>query len=163
MRKLIFILTLIILVILQATVLNYFNIFNVRPDLLLISVIITSLFFPPLLAISLSISAGILKDIFSINAFGMNTPLFFLWSFLIIKLSRKITFDTDYIRLALIFVIAILNNIITRLILLFFGNPVSLGIFLRIVFIESLYTVIISLLVLKFAPNLSSISRQQVR
>ena len=154
MKKLIFISIIIIFVLLQATVLNYVNIFNVKPDLLLISVIIASLFFEPVWAISLSIFAGILKDIFSVNAFGMNTVLFFLWSFLIIKLSRKIIFDSNYIRLALMFIIAILNSIIVRLIFLFLGNFISWGIFLRITFIESLYTALIFLLVLKFTHTL---------
>ena len=154
MKKLIFISVIIILVLLEATVLNYVNIFNVKPDLLLISVIIASLFFAPGWAISLSIFAGILKDIFSVNAFGMNTILFFLWSFLIIKLSRKIIFDSNYIRLALIFIIAILNSIISRLIFLFSGNFISWGIFLRITSVESLYTALIFLLVLKFTHTL---------
>jgi len=153
-KKLIFISVIIILVLLEATVLNYVNIFNVKPDLLLISVIIASLFFAPGWAISLSIFAGILKDIFSVNAFGMNTILFFLWSFLIIKLSRKIIFDSNYIRLALIFIIAILNSIISRLIFLFSGNFISWGIFLRITSVESLYTALIFLLVLKFTHTL---------
>jgi len=153
-KKLIFISVIIILVLLEATVLNYVNIFNVKPDLLLISVIIASLFFEPVWAISLSIFAGILKDIFSVNAFGMNTILFFLWSFLIIKLSRKIIFDSNYIRLALIFIIAILNSIISRLIFLFSGNFISWGIFLRITSVESLYTALIFLLVLKFTHTL---------
>lgn len=160
MKNFIFIAAIIISALLQATILNCVNIFNVKPDLLLISVIIASLFFAPLWAISLSIFAGILKDIFSVNVFGLNSTLFFLWSFLIIKLSRKILFDTNYVRFVLIFIIAILNNIIIRLIFLFFDNFISLGLFLRITFIESLYTALIFPLALKFARNLLSISEQ---
>ena len=154
MKNFIFIAIIIIFGLLQTTILNYVNIFNIKPDLLLISVIIASLFFEPIWAISLSIFAGILKDVFSVNAFGMHTILFFLWSFLIIKLSRKITLDNNYIKLVLIFIIAILNNIIIRLIFLFLGNFISLGLFLRITFIDSLYTALIFLLVLKFAHTL---------
>lgn len=154
MKNLIFIAAIAIFALLQATVLNYVNIFNVKPDLLLISVIIASLFFEPVWAIFLSLFAGILKDIFSVNAFGLNSLLFFLWSFLIIKLSRKIIFDSNYIRLALIFVVAILNNIIVRLTFLFLGNFISLGLFLRVTFIESLYTALIFPLALKFAHTL---------
>lgn len=154
MKNFIFIVIIIIFGLLQTTILNYVNIFNIKPDLLLISVIIASLFFEPIWAISLSIFAGILKDVFSLNAFGMHTILFFLWSFLIIKLSRKITLDNNYIKLVLIFIIAILNNIIIRLIFLFLGNFISLGLFLRISFIEPLYTAFIFLLVLKFTHTL---------
>jgi hypothetical protein len=90
----------------------------------------------------------------------LNTILFFLWSILIIKLSRKISFDNNYVRLVFIFIIAILNNIVSRLIFIFLGNLVSLGLFLRITFIESLYTALIFPLALKFARNLSSISER---
>ena len=155
MKNFIFIAAIIIFALLQVTILNYVNIFNVKPDLLLISVIIASLYFKPLWAISLSIFAGVLKDIFSVNAFGLNSILFFLWSFLIIKLSRKISFDSNYVRLVLIFIIAIVNNIITRLIFLFLGNFISIGLFLRITFIESLYTALIFPLALKFTQTLS--------
>jgi rod shape-determining protein MreD len=155
MKHFIFIATIIIFALLQATILNYVNIFNAKPDLLLISVIIASLFFKPRWAISLSIFSGVLKDIFSVNVFGINTILFFLWSLLIIKLSREISFDSNYVRLVFIFIIAILNNIITRLIFLFLGNFISLGLFLRITFIGSLYTALIFPLALKFAQTLS--------
>lgn len=154
MKKLIFTVTVIVSALLQTTILNYVRIFNVKPDLLLISVIIASLSFAPVWAISLSIFAGILKDIFSVNVFGINTLLFFLWSLSIIKLSRKITFDNNYIRLALMSIIAILNNIIMRLLFLFLGNFISWGIFLRIMLIESLYTALTLSLILKFAHTL---------
>ena len=158
MKIFIFIAVIIIFALLQATILNYVNIFNVKPDLLLISVIIVSLFFKPRWAISLSIFAGVLKDIFSVNVFGLNLILFFLWSLLIIKLSRKMSFDSNYVRLVFIFIIAILNDIITRLIFIFLGNFISLGLFLRITFVESLYTALTFPLALKFARNLLSIS-----
>ena len=155
MKNFIFIAIIIIFGLLQTTILNYVNIFNVKPDLLLISVIIASLFFKPQWAMPLSIFAGILKDIFSVNVFGMNTVLFFLWSFAIIKLSRKISFDSNYVRLVLLFITVILNNIVVRLIFLFLGNFISLGLFLRITFVESLYTALIFPLALKFAQTLS--------
>ncbi len=158
MKKMIFMSAIIICGLLQATVLNYINIFNVKPDLLLNSVIIAVLFFEPIWAIFFSIFSGVLKDIFSINAFGIHTILFFLWSFLIIKLSRKISFDSDYIKLALLFIAVIANNIILSLIFLFLGNFISLGLFLRITFIESLYTVLLFSFLLKFARNLSLVS-----
>jgi len=154
-KNLIFISVIIIFALLQVTILNYVNIFNIKPDLLLISVVIASLFFQPVWAISLSIFAGIVKDIFSVNVFGMNTILFFLYSLLIIKLSKRFSFDSNYVRLVLLFIIAVLNNIIIRLIFLFLGNFISWGIFLRITFIESLYTALIFPLALKFAQTLS--------
>jgi len=153
-KKLTFIFVIVICGLLQATVLNYFKIFNVKPDLLLIGVVIASIFFEPAWAISLSLFAGVLKDIFSVNAFGVHLVLFFLWSYLIIRLSKKIILDSQYIQLALIFIIAVLNNIAMRSIFLFLGNFISWGIFLRIIFIEPIYTTLISYPAFKFAQVL---------
>lgn len=156
-KKPIFFLLIIIFALLQATLLNYINIFNIKPDLLLVSVVISSLYFDPVWALSLSIFAGILKDILSANTLGMNTVLFCLWSFSIIKLSRGITFDSNYIRLVLIFIITILNSIIIRLVSLFLDNFIPWGIFLRITLVESLYTALILPLVFKFTHSLSNV------
>ena len=121
-----------------------------------------SLFFAPGWALFLSVFAGIIKDILSVNTFGFNSLLFFFWSFSIIKLSRSITFDTNYIRLALIFVIAVFNNIIARLASIFLGNFISWGISLRIAVIGPLYTAFIFPLALKLAKQLG-FSEEQIR
>ncbi len=158
MKKLIFLAAIIILALLQATVLNYFRVFNVKPELLFSCAIIASLIFDAPWAISFSIFSGILQDILSANAFGIYTILFSLWSILIIKLSRKISFDNDYVKIALLIVVVLLNNIIIRLIFLFLNNFISWGIFLRITFIDSLYTALIFPLILKFVRSLSLIN-----
>lgn len=133
---------------------NSVAIFNVKPDLLLVSVIISSLFFEPLWAIFFSVYAGILKDILSVYPFGIHTLSFFFWSLLIIGLSRKIILDNFYVRLALMFIIAVLNSMIMRAALLLSGIYIPLGIFFRIVALESVYTAFIFALLLKLAHKL---------
>lgn len=156
MRNWIFITIIIAFGLLQASILNCVTIFNVKPDLLLISAVTASLFFESRWAIFCSIFAGMLKDVFSVNAFGINVLLFFAWSFLVIKLSRKITIDNNYVRFALILTIVILNNIIVRLIFLFSDNFIPWGIFLRIIFIESLYTAFILPLIFKLTSTIAN-------
>jgi len=134
--------------------LNFVKIFNVKPDLLLACSVIASVLFEPAWGISLSMFSGVLKDISSVNSFGMNTLLFFLWSYLIIKLSRKVTLDVDYIQLALIFIITFLNNIVTRLVFILLGTYIPLAISLRIIFIEPLYTALVSFLFLRYGQRL---------
>lgn len=148
-RKWIFLVIIVILSIFQVTILDYFKIFDARADLFLVSIMVVSLNFGLKWALSLSIFAGILKDALSINTFGINTLLFPLWSFLIIKLSKKISLDNNFIVLAVLCIIVILNDIITRLIFSFFGHFVPMGIFLRITFLESLYTTLVLFLVLR--------------
>jgi rod shape-determining protein MreD len=139
-KKYIFLLIIIGLAMFQVTILDYFKIFSVKPDLLLISAVICALFFKFRLALLLGVFAGILKDIFGGYNFGVNTLLFTLWTFLVIKLSKKISLDNNFIRMLLIFIIAIFENIIHRLIMLSSGGSIPPGIFLRIAILSSFYT-----------------------
>jgi rod shape-determining protein MreD len=143
MKHWIFSLIVIVCALLQATLLNYVRIFNVKPDLLVLSVIFAGITLESRQALSFSILAGILKDAFSINVFGINTVLFPLFSFLIINLSKKISLDNNLIRMACAFAVMLISGIITRVIFTFLGNFISLGIFLRTAFLESLYTALL--------------------
>ncbi len=133
----------------QTTILDYISIFHVKPDLLLICVVCASLFFEFKWAMLLSISAGFSKDILSINTFGINTILFPLLSLSLIKLSREISLDNNFILMAAVFMIVLISDIIVRLIFLFMGNSIPCGIFLRIAFLEAFYTAAVFPLVLK--------------
>lgn len=147
-RNWLFLLIVFILSIFEVTILNYFKIFGVKPNLLLITVIIASLFFEFKWVIFFGIFAGILKDIFSVNTFGINTLLFPLWSYLAMELSKSISLDNNFVRVFFIFVMGILNNIIMKLIFVFLGNHIiPLSVFPRIAILESLYTAFISPLV----------------
>jgi rod shape-determining protein MreD len=158
MNKLKFITGIIIFALLQTAILNRLAIFSIKPDLLFISVIIASLYFSCGWAIVFSMLAGFLKDITCLNSNSLYTILFILWSFAVIKLSRKISFDNDYVKLALLVIVVMLNDIIIRLIFLFLGNFISLGIFLRIIFLDSLYTALLFPLVLNLTRKLSLVS-----
>ncbi len=149
MKNWIFLFIIITCVLLQITILDYIKILNVKPDLLMVSVVFVSIFLGVRQALFFSIFAGILKDALSINAFGINTLLFPLSSFLIINLSKKVSLDNNLIRMASVFIIMLINDVITRLIFLFLGNFISWGIFLRTAFMESLYTAFILPLVFK--------------
>jgi rod shape-determining protein MreD len=144
----------LILVFLEVTILNYFRIFNAKPDLLLIVVIIVSLVFDLRWALIFSILSGVLKDIFSTNLFGINAVLFPLWSLLIIKLSKRISIDNNFISCALIFSISLFTAILTRLICAYLGKFVPLGTFFTIAFLDSLYTALVLPLMLKITKPL---------
>lgn len=149
MRKLFFTLIVIILSLIQATLINYFQIFLVKPDFLLIVVVLASLFFNSGWAITFSLFAGILKDSLAINTLGINTLIFPLWSLMVIRLSRKISIENDLRRGILIFIVVVANDLVTRIAQFCLGNIISSGIFLKIIILESLYTAIISPLVFK--------------
>lgn len=134
---------------LQATTLSFFGIFGIKPDLLMIAVVAGAVFFNSRWALFLSLFAGFLKDIFAAEAFGINVLLYPAWSCLILRVSRKITIDDNFVLMAAVFIAVFFNSIVMRFINLYLGRAVSLGIFLRITFMESLYSAGILLLFFK--------------
>lgn len=155
MKKIIYLFIIFVAGILQATLLDSFKVFGVKPDLLLISAIFSSFIFRLKWALVFGIVAGIFKDSLGANTFGINTVLFPLWIFLIIKISRKIPLDNNPVRIALVFIIVIFGNIITRVIFFASGKTLtSFAIFLRGTVLELLYTTVILLVVFKIIPSL---------
>jgi len=157
MKSFIFFPVIIILGILQLTVLDYFKVFNLKPDLFLIAAVMAGLIFNLRWALALSIFAGLFKDIFGVTSFGLNSLLFPLWGLLIVRLAREVSLDNIFMRMGLVFIICVIHNTISGIIFIYSGNFVPLGIFLRIVCFGSLYTALISPLLFKaFSPVIDS-------
>ncbi len=148
-RKKNFILLLLVFTILQVSVLHYFRIFTAKPDLLLICAVAASIYFEVESALLFSLLCGILKDIFSISPFGLNTFLLPVFSFLVIKLSRRIALVDTPVLCAATFVIAFFYAVTSRLILGYLGTMIPFRAFLRISFLESLYTALVFPLVFR--------------
>lgn len=155
MRNWFFLLIILIFAVFEAAILDYFKIFGAKPNLMLITVVIASLFFELKWAIAFSIFAGALKDIFSITAFGINTLLFPLWSFLIMELSKRICLDNNFVRVALIFILGIFNEIIFRFMFAISNSYfIPTSVFLRIAILGSLYSASLSPLIFKGMDSL---------
>lgn len=153
-KKAIFSILILILGLLEVTVLDSFKLLGAKPNLLLASVVIAGLIFDLKWAVFFSVFAGILKDSFSTGSFGINTLLFSLWGFLIIKLSRKIPLDSRSIRVILAFIIVILHNLVKKFVFFIFARPsASIGMFLYFTFLESLYTAAILPLLFKIIES----------
>lgn len=140
MKTAVYALLMLAFCLLQATWLNALRIFSVKPDILLITMVISTLNFAPKKAIALSVYAGVLKDILSPFSFGIYTLLFPLWSFLIIQLSRKIAIDNTLLYSVLAAIIVILHSIGAHVTLAFLGETMPFGIFLRIMILGAFYT-----------------------
>lgn len=130
----------IILAFVQVVFLEYVKVFNVKPDLLLISAVIASFIFKRKLSLALVLFAGLIKDVFGSSSYGINMLLFSLWYFLIVILSRQITMDNSIIRLVLMFIISIFHNLISGLMLFYLGKSLAVGIFIRTIILASIYT-----------------------
>jgi len=150
MKKLIFCMILIASGIIQITLLNYFRLFTIKVDLLLICMVIAALSFPLKWSLFFCLFSGIFKDAFSANDFGINTVLFCLWGFLITKLMRKIAIDNNMMRLLLIAVVTLLHNLLTGIILMYCGVVVPFGVILRMIILSPILTSIFFTPLFKF-------------
>ena len=149
MKKLIFCVIIIASGIIQATFLSYFRVFTVKVDLLLICAVIAALSFPLKWSLFFCLLAGVFKDAFGVNVFGLNTALFCLWGFLIAKLMREITIDNNMMRILLIAVVTLFHNLLTGMILIYFGEVVPFGVILRVLILSPILTSIFFIPVFK--------------
>jgi rod shape-determining protein MreD len=140
MKNLFFLLALFVIVVIQATVLDYLRVFGVKPDLLIGFAVIISVYSDLRWALFFSILAGLFKDLLGSSGFGINIFLLPLWSYLIWKLSRKISIDDTIGISVTAFLTVLVNDIASHMLYIYLGKYVSLGIFLRIMLIGSLYT-----------------------
>jgi len=149
MRKNPLLATIFVAAVLQVTAVNHFKIFGIKPDLILIGIVLVSLFCDLKLALASSIIAGALKDIYGASAFPINSILSGLWSLLVINLARRVSIDINLTRAVLVFIIAILNAFLMMIFFWYLGTYIAFGILMRIIFLDSLYTALLSLLVFK--------------
>ncbi|MCM8780388.1 MAG: rod shape-determining protein MreD [Candidatus Omnitrophica bacterium] len=157
MKPWFFLMVIPILILLQVTVLDCLKIFDIKPDLTLIGLMLVSLFFDLRYAIFLSAFLGFIKDIFLVNGIGIDVLILPFWSFFIIRLSKKITIDYNYIRAILTFIIGIFNAAVIRLIYYLCGVA-SIGIttFMRMALWESVYTAVVSFFVFELMSSIIS-------
>lgn len=140
MRYSTFFLLIVVLGLFQITVLDNLRVFQVKPDLLLVIAVFASLNFRFKHAVIFSVIAGLIKDIFAIQTFGINILLFALFNFIIWRLSKQIEMEDDYIRMSLVFICALAQNIVLGTTLLYSGLFIPPGIFIRNCFLGSIYT-----------------------
>ncbi|MCX5708907.1 MAG: rod shape-determining protein MreD [Candidatus Omnitrophica bacterium] len=139
-RKKNFILLMFLFALLQVSLLPYLRLYGTKPDLFLICVVVASLYFDVESALLISLLCGILKDIFSVNVFGLNTFFMPVFSFLLMKVSRKLALEDTPVLCAAIFLTTFFYAIVSRIALGYLGTVVPFWAFLRISLIESLYT-----------------------
>jgi len=156
--KLIIAITLIFLVILQSTTLDYLKLFNTKPDLVLIAIVLIALSLKFKWVMLFGYLAGFLKDALATQTIGLNTLVLPLIGFLVFRLSKKIDIESDFMKSALIFMATFLENLLIWFLLIFLGTDISLGIFFRFTLVGSIYTALLFFLFSKkiLTPKLST-------
>lgn len=139
------------------------KIFAAKPDLIMVVIIIGSVFLERKFALFCSLVAGLFKDVFAANLFGIHTLLLPLWCFLVSFVSRKLTIEDKIILSAFTFAVVFLNGVLLRFINTFSAENVSLGIFLRIAFLESLYSALFLPLILRVFNKLRLFQNKKIR
>jgi rod shape-determining protein MreD len=139
-RKNNLILLILFIALLEATVLHNFRVFQAKPDLFLICVVLVSLYFEVEYALVISLLCGGLKDMFGVGLFGLSTFLFPVISFLIMKISRKLVLNDTPVLCAAVFIVSFFYCILSRIILTYLGTAIPFWTFWRISVLDSLYT-----------------------
>jgi rod shape-determining protein MreD len=137
---------LILLVILQPTLMSWFRIFGVEPDLVLAAVVIIGLSLDLKWVLLFSYAAGLLKDSLGILPLGVNTLVLPLLGFAANRLSRRMVIEADYVIATVVFIAAVSHNLIISLLLVIMGLNISMGMSSRIILIGAIYTASLFLL-----------------
>lgn len=156
MKKWLLLAVAMVLAVLQLSWPEFLVFFHARPDLLLIFVAAAVFYLDFKIALVFAIICGLLKDAFLPGDFGINTVLFSFWCYAIWKLGRQISTEQTIVRLAIVFITAFLNNIISGVQSVNLGNFIPAGIFLRNLIIPSLYTAALSPLVFKLTKKITA-------
>ncbi|MGD9015702.1 MAG: hypothetical protein PVI33_06745 [Candidatus Omnitrophota bacterium] len=147
-------LLLLIIGLLQSTTLNYFPILDVKPDAILAALIMLAPFFSLGWSVAFAFLGGLFRDIFSSLPFGFNICLSMLWVILAKQIFRRLSAENGLIRNVTLCLFIVLNNLTMQSILFMFARPLSLGIFLRIVTIESIFTLALAFLIYRLFVHL---------
>ena len=143
----------LIIGLIQATALDYFEILGLKPDLLLIYALFSLFYFPRNLAIFSCLACGLIKDAFSLTAFGANTLFLCIWAIVILRLSKKIYQDNPAFTLLALLVVALMNSVMFYLLNLSINQfQPAMGFFsffFRISVFESFYCGLAALLSFK--------------
>lgn len=156
MKKLFFLLAIIFLTTLGLKWPNFLNFFHCQPDLLLIFMVALVFYTDFKTALIFGVLAGLAKDVFLPGSLPINTILFSIWSYVLHRLSRQISTEEVYVRLAIVLAVALLNNLVIGLQSVAAGGIIPPGIFLRNLILISVYTTALSPLVFKLTKKISA-------
>lgn len=128
---------------------EYLRVFNTKPDLLIASVAIFSFIFDLRKSIILALFAGLLKDTSITFPFALYSILFVIWILVIKYISNKLVIRKRLIRLGILALVILLNNLATEIALSLKDAALPAGLFLRTTILESIYTLIVAILLFR--------------
>ena len=129
--------------VIQATIVPVFAVFQVKPDLVLILAVAACFYFDYVPAVVFAVVAGAAKDLFAVQPFGMYTLLLPLMAFAVLKAKKEIELDAPVVRLLFLLVfVCVFEAVFTGVSFLQHAN-ISGATFAKVIVIESLYTAVL--------------------
>lgn len=111
----------------QAVLLNHIKIFGARPDLLLTCVVFFALFLGSGAGLESGIVAGLFKDMFALDFFGMNTFILGLTGFAAGILNAKFFKESKLTQLVFVFSFTIFSMILHFMLVRIFSKTIILS------------------------------------
>lgn len=145
MKKIKFLLIILVSVLLQVTVLNIFSIFGVKPDIFIILCFICSVIFKQKTALGFSILIGFLKDTLTVSSFGIHTFLFPIICLSLRHIKKNVSLDNDFIAGFFLLIYILVCDVLVNFIIQSYGPHISIPVFFRVFLLEAIYSTVIFL------------------
>lgn len=148
---------LLISVFLNLTVTNYIKLFGAKPDMVVLSVVFVGLFLGKGKGLEAGIAGGFLKDLFTLDTFGMNTSILGLTGLAAGALSLAFFRESKSTQALLVLIFTVFSMALTFFMLpLFLKSPGInfLDYFLTSVLPSGVYTALVSVPVYSLFVNL---------
>lgn len=155
MKKWLILIAIIILATIQTTWPHFLVFFNSKPDLLLVFAVSLIFFLDFKTTLIFASCAGLAKDIFLPQHYALNLIIFAVFSYLVWRISKQISTDNFYVRLAIIATVVFFNNIITGIQVINSGCVITLGIFLRNIILIPVYSTLLAPLIFKLIKKIT--------
>lgn len=111
MKKISLIITITLIAIFQAAVLNHIKFFGAKPDLLLIAVVFFALYFGKKFGFWVGLLCGLLQDALSGLPWGTQTLVFSFCGLIIGTFNKDIYRDSKFVQAVLVFIFCIISYI----------------------------------------------------
>jgi rod shape-determining protein MreD len=148
-------LSLFIAVFLQVTVLNFFQIYGYKPDLVLILIIFYAFLKDQMEGAFWGFVGGLLKDVATGGSFGLNALSFMAAGYLVGLTQMAFNKDNPYVVSLVTLLASFLNGLIHYALLSYLSIHISLGVVFKISFFGALYNTILALLLYKWFYRLN--------
>lgn len=153
MRKIVTLtIILLLFIILDNALIPFFSIKGIFPSLVFVFSICYSIINGYWEAFFIGISAGVLQDIYFVNAFGINSLTNMLICILAAEVGRNIFKDKIFIPVLTTFVLSIMKNVLIFIVFYI----LKVGVYNRTILYSSIYNMVIAIPMYIFVLHLSS-------